>query len=312
MTVTNLQHVGLEVPDIDRTLSFYADAGLQVRARDNMGVVRCEGRDQDQIRLMEGPRKRLHHVAFGTTEEGFAAFCRRLETAGISLEGAPNAFTDDGLWVRDPDGILVNVKVAEATPSLGGPDAAGNQPDWHTNVPGHFDRRGSRAAPERHATPRPRRLGHLLQFTPDVDRKIDFYTRQLGMRLSDRVSDDIAFMHLAGGSDHHVVALAKSPAPGLHHVSFEMGNIDEIGLNASRMLARGHRNGWGFGRHVIGSNFFHYIRDPWMGLIEFFSDIDYIPDDHVWQPKDWPHEDALYVWGPTPPEDFVTNYEIAH
>ena len=63
---------------------------------------------------------------------------------------------------------------------------------------------------------------------------------------------------------------------------------------------------------MIGSNFFHYMRDPWDGLIEFFSDIDYIPADCDWQPAEWPEEDSLYLWGPELPDDFVTNYELVH
>ena len=27
---------------------------------------------------------------------------------------------------------------------------------------------------------------------------------------------------------------------------------------------------WGLGRHVIGSNYFYYIRNPWGSLAEFF------------------------------------------
>ncbi|MBO6782887.1 MAG: VOC family protein, partial [Alphaproteobacteria bacterium] len=234
MSVTNLQHVGIEVPDIETGLTFYRDGGLLGSARDGMGIVSCAGREQDQLRLIEGPRKKLHHVCFGTTAEGLAAIRTRLEEAGETLLDPPNESPDDGIWVRDPDGIYVNVKVADAAPSRGGPDALGDQAGWPTNTPGHFERRGDRAAPPRDVEVQPRRLGHILQFTPDVNRKIDFYTRMLGMRVADRVGDAIAFMYLAGGSDHHVVALAKSAGPGLHHASFEMANADHIGLNAAR------------------------------------------------------------------------------
>lgn len=312
MAVTNLQHVGLEVPSIETGLDFYADAGLQTSARDGMGVIGCLGREQDQLRLIGGKRKKLHHVCFGTTEEGFQAVKTNMEQAGVPLLDAPNESPDEGLWVRDPDGIYVNVKVAGPAPSFGGPEAMGNPAEWPTNTPGHFERRGPRAAPPRDVEINPKRLGHILQFTPDVDRKIDFYTRLLGMRVADRVGDMIAFMYLQGGSDHHVVALAKSDGPGLHHASFEMENADHISLNAQRMVDKGHRSHWGFGRHVIGSNFFHYMRDPWDGLIEFFSDIDYIPEDYDWEAGEWPEKDSLYLWGPQVPEDFVTNYELVN
>ena len=310
MAVTNMQHVGLEVPDIDRALTFFTDAGLERSERDNSGVARCAGRDQDQVVFVEGPRRRLHHVSFGTTEDGLAAISKGLEGAGNKLLDAPNETPEPGIWVSDPDGVLVNVKVAEATPSLGGPDAIGAPSDWPVNVPGHYHRLGPRAAPEYDTRVQPRRLGHILQFTTDLEAKIDFYTRLLGMKVSDRIGDGIAFMYVDGGSDHHVVALAKSDGPGLHHASFEMGNVDEIGLNASHMVDKGHQHSWGFGRHVVGSNFYTYFRDPWNGLVEFFSDIDYIPADYDWQPRDWPMKGALASWGPKVPDDFITNYEI--
>ena len=312
MTVTNLQHVGLEVPDIDRALSFYTDAGLERLERGNYGVARCAGRDQDQVVFVEGPRRRLHHVSFGTTEAGSAAIIARLEGDGHTVLDAPNETPEPGIWVRDPDGVLVNVKVADAAPSRGGPDAIDNPPDWLVNVPGHYYRQGLRAAPPHDTPVQPCRLGHVLQFTTDIEAKIDFYTRLLGMKVSDRIGPGIAFMYIPGGSDHHVVALAQSDAPGLHHASFEMGNVDEIGLEAAHMIDKGHRHHWGFGRHVVGSNFFTYFRDPWDGLVEFFSDIDYIPADYDWQPRDWPLEGALASWAPKVPDDFITNFEAVN
>ena len=36
-------------------------------------------------------------------------------------------------------------------------------------------------------------------------------------RLSDRSGPGIAFLHSPHGSDHHLIALAKSDGPGLHH-----------------------------------------------------------------------------------------------
>jgi catechol 2,3-dioxygenase len=57
---------------------------------------------------------------------------------------------------------------------------------------------------------RPRRLSHVLIFTRDVSESIKFYERTLGLRLSDRASDLVAFMHGIHGSDHHLLALVKS------------------------------------------------------------------------------------------------------
>jgi catechol 2,3-dioxygenase len=121
--------------------------------------------------------------------------------------------------------------------------------------------------------------------------------------------EGIAFMHGVHGSDHHVIAFAKSDGPGLHHCSWDVASINEIGLGAMQMADKGFVSGWGLGRHVLGSNYFHYVQDPWGSFSEYSSDIDYIPCGQDWQAGDHPPHDAFYVWGPTPPEDFVKNYE---
>ncbi len=302
MSIRSLQHFALAVPDATVGRRFYEDFGLDAREAGNRVAMRCRGRDQDQVILLEGPRRTMHHIAFGTRPELIEGMKARLEASGTRLLDPPNAAPGEGLWFRDPDGLLVNVKVAEPAPWA-------DAPEFHLNTPGHFTRIGRRAAPSRDLEVKPRRLGHVLRFSPNLDAQLDFYTRVLGMRLSDRSGSIVAFMHCEGGSDHHVFGFIASEKPGFHHASFEVGNVDEIGVGACRLIDKGYRNGWGFGRHVIGSNFFHYVRDPWNSLVEYFSDIDYIPADQAWDARDWPAEDSLYVWGPAVPEDFGANFE---
>ncbi len=154
----------------------------------------------------------------------------------------------------------------------------------------------------------PRKLGHVLLFTPDIDRQVRFYTQLLGLKLSDRSRQIIAFLRC--NTDHHTLALLTSPGPGFHHGSFQVGSVDEISMGAMRMANRGWQPGWGLGRHVIGSNLFYYIRDPWGSFAEYYFDLDYIPEGCAWEPRDFPPEDSLYVWGPPVPEDFGENREL--
>ena len=156
---------------------------------------------------------------------------------------------------------------------------------------------------------RPRRLSHVLAFTRDVPASISFYERTLGLRLSDRASDLVAFMHGIHGSDHHLLALVKSSAPGFHHCSWDVASLNDIGLGAMRMHDKGWTKGWGLGRHVLGSNYFHYVRDPWGSFSEYSCDIDYIPKDERWPAADHKPEDSFYLWGPDVPREFTINYE---
>lgn len=75
------------------------------------------------------------------------------------------------------------------------------------------------------------------------------------------------------------------------------------------MRNAGYTKGWGTGRHVLGSNYFHYVQDPWGSFAEYSFDIDYVPAGTVWQDGNFPPEDSLYLWGPSVPEDFIFNTE---
>ena len=182
-------------------------------------------------------------------------------------------------------------------------------PPLAVNSPGHIQRQVVRGSPERSVQAAPRKLGHVLLFTPDVDRQIDFYARVLGLKLSDRVKSLIAFMRCT--TDHHNLAFLTSKGPGFHHASFQVGSVDEIAIGAGRMRDSGWQMGWGLGRHVIGSNYFYYTRDPWGSFAEYYHDLDFIPEECAWVPRDFPEEDSLYVWGPPLPPEFVENTELA-
>jgi hypothetical protein len=127
------------------------------------------------------------------------------------------------------------------------------------------------------------------------------------MKLSDRSDTIIGFLRCS--TDHHNLALLTSDRPGFHHGSFEVGSVDEMAMGAHRMGERGWEPYWGVGRHVIGSNFFYYIRDPWGSFAEYFFDLDYIPEDAPWEPRDFEPRDALYRWGPECPAAFAVNME---
>jgi len=60
---------------------------------------------------------------------------------------------------------------------------------------------------------------------------------------------------------------------------------------------------------AVGQRFFFYLRDPWDSFSEYYFDLDYIPENCAWEPRDFPPEDSLYVWGPPCPADFGENKE---
>jgi catechol 2,3-dioxygenase-like lactoylglutathione lyase family enzyme len=295
--VHSLDHFALTLPDPALGAEFYRDFGLA--PSDAASFVRLDAANGLAGYLQEGPRKCLHHLTFGIDADAAAEFGSRLRTAGVAFVDSPHGVADgDGLWFRDPDENLVQLA---ALPR--------RAPNAKSQMDVRIASEGERGAPEDVADVRVQRLGHVLLFSPDVLRLVAFYERVLGLRLSDRSGDIVAFMHTPHGSDHHILAFGKSHRPGFHHASFELDGIDKVGMASMRMSHKGYREGWGFGRHYIGSNYFYYVRDPWGSFAEYFCDIDYIPAGCAWEPRDIPPEHALFVWGPQPPAYFFENVE---
>ena len=312
MAVRHFHHLGLSVPDVPVQKTFYEDFGLIGEEKDSRAIMRCIGRDQDQVVLTEGAERQLHHISYGATEEGIAAIKKNIDSSELAKEiDCPKETPSEGIWIEDFEGNVLNVNVSEPAPSKGGRNPSIPHEPFQANGPGHYTRVNEKGSISYETKPEPHRLGHIVQFTTSLENKMAFYGNVMVLKLTDTCEGLIAFMRPPGGSDHHTVAFLETDKPGFHHVSFEVDNVDHVGLGGQGMLEKGYRNGWGLGRHALGSNFFWYIRDPHDGLCEYFADIDYIADDDAWTAKDWPMDVGFYLWGPNPPEEFGMNYEGA-
>jgi catechol 2,3-dioxygenase len=298
--IHSLDRFHFAVPDLAVARNFYSEFGLDIKEKGNLLTMNTYDHPHVWGTIGEGPRKKFGYLSFGAFEDDIDRFSARLQDMGVKRLDPPPGVDSNGLWFRDHDGNLVEIKVA-----------AKSSPDEKTRFSFRSTGPGQRGAAFRSATPptRPRRLSHVLLFTRDIPKAIEFYTRVVGMRVSDYSGDNIAFLHGIHGSDHHMMAFARSDAPGYHHLSWDVGSVDEIGIGAMHMLEKGFDKGWGLGRHVLGSNYFHYVQDPWGSYSEYSADIDYVPATCDWQGGDQDPDDSFYAWGPNVPEDFVHNYE---
>jgi len=284
--VHSIGEFAMTVPALDEAQRFYAAFGLDARCEGEEVTLRCHGDPHVWGRLRAGGPKKLESVTFHCFEDEFGALERHIAQQGVP-RGPSRA--GEGLWLQSPDGLAIGVRPGAKTTL----DAAA-----HAHPP--LPRDGVRSAPYRrdaHAV-QPSRLSHIALLTRDVPRQIDFYSRVLGLRLSDRSGDNVAFLHGPHGSDHHLVAFLGSSGPGLHHLSWDVPSVDDVGVGATRMAAAGYTQGWGVGRHVLGSNYFHYVQDPWGSFCEYSATMDYIPAAMDWTSQDHAAEDSFYLWGP--------------
>jgi len=302
LAVHSVDEFVFSVPDLEIARHFYTSFGLDVRDEGEALALYTYGHSHRWARVLPAQEKRLLWLSLGVDAIDLPRFERHLAVQGIARVAAPLHAEDDGIWIQGPDGLPIQLRVAEKTsPSQPAPR---DYPDENHN----FGRSPSRSQVQ---TVHPLYLSHILLFSADVDSARSFYEGTLGLRLSDKSGSMIAFLHSPHGSDHHLVALAKSHGGGLHHSSWCVPSMDAVGLGTQQMVAAGYAQGWGIGRHVLGSNYFRYVRDPWGSYAEYSYDIDFVAPGDTWPAADHPGEDSLYVWGPALPEDFIRNFETA-
>ncbi len=300
MALHGLADMTLGVPDVEGAKAFYRDFGMTDGADGRLAST--DG--GDQLSIVARPYRQL--VGFTIAAENPDDISRIASAArahGLVVTTEP----DGSITIPDPVmGTIVRVAV---TPRI----VQTRQAPVLLNGVGRPSRSEARIdrAPGIFATgpASPRRLGHVLYGTPDIEASRKFLIDVLGFKLSDESGGFIAFLRCS--SDHHNVGIAAAPVPFLHHSSWQVDDVDAIGKGAHHLLsADPKRNVWGLGRHFLGSNFFWYFRDPAGNYAEYFADLDQIVDDAAWIAKDWDPSKSLYAWGPPVPPDFVPPADI--
>ncbi|MET9255622.1 VOC family protein [Streptomyces sp. NPDC003717] len=300
MSLHRLTRIVMGVPNVEQTAAYYADFGL-VRAPDG-GEVFSTADGGEQLRLAHSPRRRLVELAVGADDPDDLDRV----AAALSRLGVPVDRTAATVSAVDPGTeVLVRVEIAprlRQTPAPAVPyNGPGTDARLHRRAPGIL-----RADPVR-----PRKLGHVVLGSTDQAASQRFFLEGIGFKVSDTVRGVAAFMRCS--TDHHNVLVQQAPVAFLHHTSWQVDDVDEIGRGATAMLeADPERHTWGLGRHHIGSNFFWYLKDPAGTFSEYYSDIDCIVDDALWTPSVFEENaQALYSWGPPPPASFLAPEDLA-
>lgn len=298
--IHSLDHFALRVPDLNVAASFYEAFGLRVARVGEVLTLKCAGSGHVWGRLVQGAAKGLAWLSFGCSDTDYRGLLRQLEASGAQRQDGPREAESGGSWYTDADGNLLQIKVGPKVSPGSRPAAPAAHAERLRAVEG-----GRKAAPR----VRPTRLSHVLLFSHDVPRQTAFYSEAVGLGIADTSLDLLSFLYGQHGSDHHLLAFAKSARRGLHHVAWEVPSMEECGLGGMQMREAGYRDGWGVGRHGVGSNHFQYVRDPWGSYCEYSSDLDFIAAGAVWQTGQHEPLEALCYWGPDLPQTFLENNE---
>ncbi len=157
-----------------------------------------------------------------------------------------------------------------------------------------------------------RRMDHFNVFSPDFDKTFDFWTKELGFRLTEYVETDDAPRQKQAAWLHrkpsvHDLAIMRGNGPRIHHIGFWMEDMNSIIrtcdiLGAAEMHEHIER---GPGRHGISNAFFLYLRDPDGHRIELYTS-DYLTIDPDLEPIRWSANDPRRqtLWGHKTPESW--------
>ncbi|MEW2349784.1 MULTISPECIES: VOC family protein [unclassified Streptomyces] len=305
MALHRLISLTMGVPNVSETAAYYTDFGLTPDG-DGWFTTQDAGR---QLRIVHAPTRRLVDIRIGAdSPDDLASAASRLARLDVPAAGAGGgAYEEGGTRLVAYDRATGIRAVVDVAPRF----VQEPRPAPVYNGPGRSERTGSRAPGVLRTTPvRPRKLGHAVVGTTDFDGTTAFFRDGLGFRVSDYVADHGAFLRCS--TDHHNVLVMKAPVTFLHHTSWQVDDIDEVGRGASAMLEEHpERHVWGLGRHHAGSNFFWYLKDPAGNFSEYYSDMDCIVDEQLWSPEVLEGAKGLFNWGPPPPPSFLAPEDLA-
>jgi catechol 2,3-dioxygenase-like lactoylglutathione lyase family enzyme len=267
IALRRIDHVALRTPDIaEATKRWCAQFGLVER---EPGRLACDD-EPFCLALVKGEP----HVAF---EERRASDAR----AHFEALGVPFDEVHGGVRVTDPEGNRVLI-----LPNRGD----------GTAYTSHVRPAGDRAIGA------PRKLGHVNFLTGAINEQVDFYTRVLGMTVTDWLGDGGVWLHING--DHHVMAFVDKGYSHFHHLAFDVVDIGQMRDALDHLARHGRWLGWGPTRHGIGGNIASYVRIVEEEcFVELYCDMEQLEAEH--SPRVYPDDRySSNTWGPLPPRSY--------
>lgn len=275
--ITHMRYVAHAVPEFDQTLEFYSGVfGLRVVQSDGeIAYLVGEGSDEAfELRLRRANEKHLDLVGMAVADaDTVDRLAAEFAKADVRIDRKPGKLSSPGggygFRCFDIDGRLIEIS-AEVAPRAGRVLAEGESI--------------------------PVKLSHIVLNSPNPSATRAFYEQRLGFGLRETIGDFLHFLYI--GAAHHVLAFAKAPHVGFHHVAFEMRGLNEFLLGNGRLIRSGVKPVLGPGRHGAGDNTFDYIVDPSGNIAEYTYGLLQIakPEDYPFRTSGFAPED-VDKWG---------------
>jgi catechol 2,3-dioxygenase-like lactoylglutathione lyase family enzyme len=262
--VTALRSVEMGVRDVAAAAKFYTDVWnlTPVAEADGPVYLRGTGPEQYILGLHRRPQAELVRINLAVPGEAEvdALFAKAKAYPGLGEVQAPAALKTPGggygFAFKDVEGRNIGI-------------VAGVQE--------HAD--------ATHAPDRPYKLSHCVLNTGDTETSITLFTDLLGFTVIDRTRM-LCFMHC--NADHHSIAFGYKGGATLHHIAFEVPDLDSVMRGAARVRDAGFPIEWGVGRHGPGNNVFTYHIGPENFVIEYTSEVEQVDDSYTpGGPNDW-------------------------
>ena len=256
-----LRSVELEMPRAGAAVDFLEGTWglLDAGKTRNASYLRATGDHPYVMAISEAPQPAILSVTFSGAQKELEGIRSRATQAGIPLNACAAELDEPGapagFRIVGPEGQRFRF-VTDREPA-----ARVDDPD------------------------RPMALTHVPINAADADACTQFALDVLGFRLSDRTK---LMDFVRCDSTHHALAFVRTGVCALHHMAFEMQDLDAVMRAVGRLRDAGIAPAWGPGRHGPGNNVFAYYVAPFGAVLEYTSEIERVDDSYkVGGPEDW-------------------------
>lgn len=276
--VWDMAYPRLQVPDLDKMETFLT----------NFGMSRALRTDDKLYMRGAGPAPFVHVSHLGD-KPGFLGFAMQAASrADLDILAASEGFSPveaidepgGGERVRITDPLGFEVEIVYGREEASALDF-NRRP---VNMGENFERLAELKRVN-NGPARIKRFGHLQLNVPDIPFMMEWYAERFGFVASDVMHlDDMeticgVFYRCDRGdvpSDHHSLLFTRQYGgiTGLNHVSWEVGDMDDVWTGHEHLRDNNYKPEWGIGRHLLGSQIFDYWNDPWGQIHEHWTDGD--------------------------------------